>query len=69
MKPKDIEQVVDTVGAGDTFTAGVLYELAVRGRNNIDALNLGVAIAGEKVQREGFQGYGDMMRRHVSAQE
>ena len=50
-----------TVGAGDTFIAGMLYALA---RHEDDwslqtKLNFAVTLAGLKVQQEGFDGLGE----------
>ncbi|KAK2789744.1 hypothetical protein FQN52_005869 [Onygenales sp. PD_12] len=56
-------QVVDTIGAGDTFIAAILYALIYRGKPaggfDVDSL-VGFAnqIAGRKVEREGFEGLG-----------
>ncbi len=50
--------IVDTLGAGDSFNAGVI--LALRRRNKLsDALNFGCQIAGAKVGQRGFRGLGD----------
>lgn len=50
-------KVVDPVGAGDSFIAGVLFALALHRGNSISkALRLGITVAEAKVQREGFQG-------------
>lgn len=54
-----------TVGAGDTFIAGVLYGLISRA-NEWDAqttLNFAVELATSKVQQEGFQGLGHNLAR------
>ena len=52
-------KVVDPVGAGDSFIAGVLFALAVQRGNTVSkALRLGITVAEAKVQREGFQGLG-----------
>lgn len=47
------ESLVDTLGAGDTFNAGVLYTLS-NGGSLQDALTFGCKIAGKKC---GFHGY------------
>uniref|UniRef100_A0A3Q2P0C4 Ketohexokinase n=1 Tax=Fundulus heteroclitus TaxID=8078 RepID=A0A3Q2P0C4_FUNHE len=47
------ETLVDTLGAGDTFNAGVLYTLS-NGGSLQDALTFGCRIAGKKC---GFHGY------------
>ena len=50
-------KVVDPVGAGDSFIAGVLFALALQRGNTVSkALRLGITVAESKVQREGFQG-------------
>lgn len=46
-------QVVDTVGAGDTFNAGVIHALAC-GMSAAEALATATRLAGEKCGREGF---------------
>ncbi|QYT05794.1 PfkB domain-containing protein [Trichoderma simmonsii] len=52
--------VVDSVGAGDTFVAGMLYSLVCRDRgwDVSHGLRFAVHLATTKVQREGFQGLG-----------
>ncbi|KAL6819456.1 Ribokinase-like protein [Trichoderma sp. SZMC 28015] len=52
--------VVDSVGAGDTFVAGMLYSLVCRDRSwdVSHGLRFAVHLATTKVQREGFQGLG-----------
>ncbi|PWY86901.1 pfkB family kinase [Aspergillus heteromorphus CBS 117.55] len=51
-------QVVDTIGAGDTFIAGILYALLCRGDEWNLSQKLGFAnrLAGMKVSQEGFAG-------------
>jgi ketohexokinase len=57
--------VVDPVGAGDTFTAGALWGLYLRGRGGLegdaahDALVLGTRLASRKVQQRAFAGLVD----------
>ncbi|KAJ3497829.1 hypothetical protein NLG97_g1603 [Lecanicillium saksenae] len=56
--------VVDSVGAGDTFIAGILYGLTTGGHEEArwDArrcVRFAVDLATMKVQREGFAGLGD----------
>ncbi|PMB68112.1 hypothetical protein BM221_006289 [Beauveria bassiana] len=55
--------VIDSVGAGDTFIAGMLYGLITGGYENTpwDArrcVRFAVDLATLKVQREGFAGLG-----------
>ncbi|MBU0656570.1 MAG: carbohydrate kinase [Gammaproteobacteria bacterium] len=50
-----VEKVVDTVGAGDTFNAGLIHALAT-GRLLEEALHYAVELAGRKVQQYGFGG-------------
>ncbi|KAH8130299.1 Ribokinase-like protein [Trichoderma asperelloides] len=52
--------VVDSVGAGDTFIAGMLYSLVCRNKtwDVSHGLRFAVHLATTKVQREGFQGLG-----------
>lgn len=50
--------VVDTVGAGDTFVAGILFGLLchANGWGPATVLAFAVDLATKKVQREGFAG-------------
>lgn len=54
-----------TVGAGDTFVAGMLYGLTCHADDWTLARKLGFAteLAGRKVVREGFVGLGRSMQR------
>lgn len=45
--------VIDTLGAGDTFNAGVI-DAMLRGHNPIEALELAVALASKKVAQHGI---------------
>ncbi|NWV32919.1 KHK Ketohexokinase, partial [Grantiella picta] len=49
------ETLVDTLGAGDTFNAAVIFALA-EGRTLQDALTFGCQIAGKKCGIQGFNG-------------
>ncbi|CAB4027591.1 ketohexokinase isoform X2 [Paramuricea clavata] len=49
------ERVVDTLGAGDTFIAGVIFCLN-RGRLIKDAIQFGCQLAGKKCGIQGFDG-------------
>ncbi|MEJ2611054.1 MAG: PfkB family carbohydrate kinase [Candidatus Thiodiazotropha sp.] len=46
-------QVVDTLGAGDVFNAGVIHSLQ-KGDAPLDALQYAIQIAGEKCARQGI---------------
>lgn len=50
-------QVVDTVGAGDVFNAGLIHALAT-GQTLEEALRYAVQLAGRKVQQQGLEGLG-----------
>lgn len=50
-----MEQVVDTVGAGDVFNAGLIHSLAT-GLLLEEALHYAVKLAGQKVQQRGLSG-------------
>ncbi|KAL2216218.1 Ribokinase-like protein [Thermoascus aurantiacus ATCC 26904] len=60
-------EVVDSIGAGDTFIAGMLYALICHGTDAADAWPLDRAVsfatelAGRKVEQEGFEGLGEKM--------
>ncbi|KAL4943889.1 hypothetical protein BDV06DRAFT_188923 [Aspergillus oleicola] len=56
-------QVVDTIGAGDTFIAGMLYGLICKGDvwNLEQKLKLATRVAGMKVAQEGFGGLGSVL--------
>ncbi|KAL1895218.1 hypothetical protein Sste5346_005363 [Sporothrix stenoceras] len=66
--PVPAANVVDAVGAGDTFVAGILYKLSAVGRQHKstrldidddtarDALTFAVGLATRKIQMDGFQG-------------
>ncbi len=50
-----VETVLDTVGAGDVFNAGLIHALAT-GQLLEEALHYAVQLAGRKVQQIGFSG-------------
>lgn len=52
------EKVTDTLGAGDTFNAGVIYSLC-KGLSLHDTLNFACFVAGTKC---GMQGYDDLLK-------
>ncbi|KAH7126652.1 ketohexokinase-like protein [Dendryphion nanum] len=60
--------VVDAIGAGDTFIAGMLFALTHRENtwNFRKILEFAVEIAGRKVFQHGFQGLGHAMRADVN---
>ncbi|KAM6280621.1 ketohexokinase isoform 2-T2 [Porphyrio hochstetteri] len=49
------ETLVDTLGAGDTFNAAVIFALSA-GKSLPDAINFGCRIAGKKCGIQGFDG-------------
>jgi ketohexokinase len=51
-------QVIDTLGAGDVFNAGVIHALS-RAASAEDALALATRLAGRKCGQIGFEGLGD----------
>lgn len=53
-------QVIDTVGAGDTFIAGVIYCMS-RGHTLLTSLKFSCEMASRKVSRSGFDGLADTM--------
>ncbi|KAL8995797.1 MAG: hypothetical protein Q9169_004555, partial [Polycauliona sp. 2 TL-2023] len=55
-------KVTDTVGAGDTFIAGMLFALTSREEWSLDRkLHFANELAGRKVVQEGFRGLGGLM--------
>lgn len=56
-------RVMDTVGAGDTFIAGMLFSLAYYPRFSLQQkLRYAVEIASRKVYQDGFKGLGKAMQ-------
>jgi ketohexokinase len=56
-------QVIDTVGAGDTFIAGMLFCLAHRTESTLEEkVRYAVQIASRKVYQDGFEGLGKAMK-------
>jgi ketohexokinase len=45
-----------TIGAGDTFIAGMLYGLHIEALSREARLEFAVGLATKKIQREGFAG-------------
>lgn len=52
--PPKIEKVVDTVGAGDTFNAGIILYLSKFPSNINSALQFACNLATKKVGQQGF---------------
>lgn len=57
------EKVVDTLGAGDTFTAGAIYSL-IQGSSLEDTLNFACRLAGLKCGMNGNDGLVEALSRH-----
>lgn len=57
--PPDV--IVDTLGAGDTFCAAVLFAL-VNGKSLEDALHFGNRIAGAKIGFHGYDGIAEVYK-------
>ncbi|XP_061584744.1 ketohexokinase isoform X1 [Cololabis saira] len=55
------ETLVDTLGAGDTFNASVIYKLS-NGGSLQDALTFGCRVAGAKCGFHGYDGISEMLR-------
>ncbi len=51
-----VAKVVDTVGAGDVFNAGLVHALAT-GQLLEEALHYAVKMAGRKVEQQGLSGF------------
>ncbi|KAJ4346115.1 hypothetical protein N0V95_005668 [Ascochyta clinopodiicola] len=57
-------QPVDSVGAGDTFIAGMLYAMVEQKRWGLaERLAFANELAGRKVHRHGFEGLGEELKR------
>ena len=55
---------VDSVGAGDTFIAALIFALS-RGAEPAQALRCGCAVAGRKVTQRGFSGLASAVPEEV----
>ncbi|KAI9483685.1 MAG: Ribokinase-like protein [Benjaminiella poitrasii] len=55
VSPPSIEKVIDTVGAGDTFNAGIIHHLSSQNPNELEkALQFACNLATKKVSQQGF---------------
>lgn len=55
------KQVIDTLGAGDTFCATVIYSLS-KGKSLQESITSGCHIAGAKVGQRGFSKIGKLFK-------
>ncbi len=60
----DDQTVIDTIGAGDTFNAGMIHQI-VSGNHFTQALDFANALAGMKIAQPGFSGLGEKMQHHL----
>lgn len=58
------DAIVDTLGAGDTFCASVIFAL-VNGKELQEALRFGNKIAGSKIGFYGYDGIADVYKNHL----
>ena len=66
--------IISTIGAGDTFIAGILYTSLCRTDSgqewdDPDKLRFAADLATEKVQREGFKGLAACIARTLTSSE
>ena len=56
------EVVIDTLGAGDTFNAAVIYSLCRHGNDLSKAIDFGCRVAGAKCGMYGYDGIAQLFR-------
>lgn len=55
-----VPRVVDAVGAGDTFIAGIVFAMS-RGMDTMTSLRFACELASRKVAQSGFSGLAKLM--------